>query len=92
MPPLTWNRSRRYKVVVGRRSLGGRWPGLARWQSGDAADCKSAYGGSIPPRASNDPAVVAPTTIFGVTSGFSAASETPPGSSIGPCHKTVILL
>ena len=24
---------------------------LARWQSGHAADCKSANGGSIPPRA-----------------------------------------
>ncbi|CAK0752973.1 hypothetical protein WCLP8_230009 [uncultured Gammaproteobacteria bacterium] len=27
---------------------------VARWQNGDAADCKSAYGGSIPPRASKD--------------------------------------
>ncbi len=26
--------------------------GLARWQSGDAADCKSVYAGSIPTRAS----------------------------------------
>ena len=25
---------------------------MARWQSGDAEDCKSLYGGSIPPRAS----------------------------------------
>ena len=25
----------------------------ARWQSGDAADCKSVYAGSIPTRASN---------------------------------------
>ena len=26
---------------------------LARWRSGDAADCKSVYAGSIPARASN---------------------------------------
>lgn len=26
---------------------------MARWQSGDAADCKSVYVGSIPTRASN---------------------------------------
>lgn len=26
---------------------------MARWQSGDAADCKSVYAGSIPTRASN---------------------------------------
>ena len=26
----------------------------ARWRSGDAADCKSVHGGSIPPRASTD--------------------------------------
>ena len=28
---------------------------MARWQSGDAADCKSVYVGSIPTRASNFP-------------------------------------
>jgi hypothetical protein len=28
---------------------------VARWQSGDAADCKSVYVGSIPTRASNFP-------------------------------------
>ena len=28
---------------------------LARWQSGHAADCNSAYAGSIPTRASNSP-------------------------------------
>ena len=27
-------------------------PGMARWRSGDAADCKSVYAGSIPARAS----------------------------------------
>lgn len=26
---------------------------MARWQSGDAEDCKSFYAGSIPARASN---------------------------------------
>ena len=26
---------------------------MARWRSGDAADCKSVYAGSIPARASN---------------------------------------
>ena len=28
------------------------FPPMARWQSGDAADCKSVYAGSIPTRAS----------------------------------------
>ena len=30
---------------------------LARWQSGDAADCKSVYAGSIPARASIIPLI-----------------------------------
>ena len=33
---------------------------LVRWQSGDAADCKSAYAGSIPARTSNGS-----STLFG---------------------------
>ena len=32
--------------------LRGSGPIMARWQSGDAADCKSVYAGSIPTRAS----------------------------------------
>ena len=35
-----------------RSRWGGVRPRMARWQSGDAADCKSVYVGSIPARAS----------------------------------------
>jgi hypothetical protein len=41
----------------------GQLPGV-RWQSGDAADCKSAYGGSIPPRTSRFFGGLAPSARF----------------------------
>ena len=43
----------RAKLLVGfARGLQNPWFFMARWQSGDAADCKSVYAGSIPTRAS----------------------------------------
>ena len=54
---------------------------MARWQSGDAADCKSVYAGSIPTRAS----------IFSILSslrlaGFDAVSGTTPLQG-SPCSR-----
>ncbi len=51
---LTWHENAVYYYEDDRK-LAGReiiFELMARWQSGYAADCKSAYGGSIPPRAS----------------------------------------
>ena len=41
----------------GDKDIGGHAP-LVRWQSGDAADCKSVYVGSIPARTSTPSAMI----------------------------------
>ena len=54
--PLAFLRSSNHPSGLDQARWHTRYSGASpqvRWQSGDAADCKSAYGGSIPPRTSS---------------------------------------